>query len=91
MERTCSSPYPRTQANDTVTVTYSGLPGNKWDEIWLSLTTDSESSYRYELLTNQQHDGTATFRVTSRGTYEARAILNGHTSQITRSAPFTVN
>jgi len=84
---TDASTYP---ANATVTVTYSGLPGNATDWIGIAEAGSSDAQYVAFVYTNGATTGTAQFTGLPGGTYEARAYVNNTFNVIARSATFTV-
>ncbi len=75
---------------DTVTVTYSGMPGNAQDWIAIASAGSPDSQYVASVYTNGMVTGTAQFTGIPSGTYEARAYVNNTFSVIARSATFTV-
>lgn len=77
-------------AGATVTVTYSGLPGNQFDWIAISSSPSPDTSYVAWVYTNGQTAGTAQFAGLPGGTFEARAYSNNSFTVITRSAAFTI-
>jgi hypothetical protein len=78
------------KVNETITVTYSGLPGNPGDTIELALATDDNATERDVVSTFGQTSGTVTFKTSVTGSYVVRAHFNGTTNVVARSAVFTV-
>ena len=75
----------------TITVTYSGLPGNVDD--WIAIAPAGSANTTYlagYVFTNGQMSGTATFTAPAAGTYVARSFPNNTFSLIAESASFTV-
>jgi hypothetical protein len=76
----------------TITVTYSGLPGNPHDWIALAPAGSPASTYVAWVYTGGLTRGTATFSAPgSLGTYVVRAFLNDTTALLAESAPFSVS
>jgi predicted dinucleotide-binding enzyme len=75
----------------TVTVTYTGLPGNPKDWIAVAPAGSANTSYVAFVYTNGQSTGTATFTAPAPGAYVARAFANDTYTQLAESPTFTVN
>jgi hypothetical protein len=76
----------------TITVTYSGLPGNPHDWIALAPAGSPYSTYNAWVYTAGKTSGTATFTAPSNpGSYVARAFLNDSATLLVESASFTVS
>jgi hypothetical protein len=75
---------------DTVTVTYSGMPGNPMDWIAIAQSGSPDSQYVQFVYTNGMAMGTAQFSNLPAGTYEARAYLDNSFTVLARSATFVV-
>jgi hypothetical protein len=74
----------------TVTVTYSGLPGNQQDWIAIAPAGAANTTYVDWVYTNGQTSGTATFVVSTSGLYVARSFTNNTFDLAAQSAVFTV-
>jgi len=74
----------------TVTVTYSGLPGNQKDWIGISAAGSANTSFVSYVYTNGQTSGTATFTAPAFGTFVARAFPNDTFNLLVESSPFTI-
>jgi hypothetical protein len=75
----------------TITVTYSGLPGNVDD--WIAIAPAGSGYTTYlagYVFTNGQTSGTATFTAPAAGTYVARSFPNNTYALIAESVSFTV-
>jgi len=77
-------------SGSTITVTYSGLPGNARDWIAIAPAGGANTSYTAFVYTNGQTSGTATFTAPADGTYVARSFTNDTFNLFAESAPFTV-
>jgi hypothetical protein len=77
-------------AGATITVTYSGLPGNPQDWIAIAPAGSATTSYVAYVFTNGQQSGTATFTAPAGGTYVARAFPNNTFDLLTESAAFSI-
>lgn len=84
---TDSSTYTTTS---TVTVTYSGLPGNAKDWIAISVAGSADGSYLDYVYTGGMTSGTATFSNLPAGMYEARSYINDTFQVAGRSSSFDV-
>jgi hypothetical protein len=73
----------------TVTVSYSGLPGNAKDWIAIAPSGSANTSWVAWVYTNGQVSGTATFTAPAAGTYVARAFVNDTLTLLAQSATFT--
>jgi ABC-type sulfate transport system substrate-binding protein len=73
----------------TVTVSYSGLPGNAHDWIAIAPSGTGNTSYVAWVYTNGQVSGTATFTAPAAWTYVARAFANDTFILLAQSATFT--
>jgi hypothetical protein len=78
-------------AGDTITVTYSGLPGNQHDWLAIAGAGSELGSFVAWVYTNGQTSGQAAFVAPSDGTYVARAFQDDSLALINQSAPFTVS
>jgi hypothetical protein len=74
----------------TITVTYSGLPGNLQDWIAIAPAGSATTSYVAYFFTNGQQSGTATFTAPAAGSYVVRAFPNNTFAVLVESAPFSV-
>ncbi len=75
----------------TITVSYSGLPGNVQDKIVLTTAGAANTSVLASVFTNGQTSGTATFATpTTAGSYVVRAFPNNSFELLVESAAFTV-
>jgi Ca-activated chloride channel family protein len=72
----------------TVTVSYSGMPGNAHDWIAIAPAGAASTSYVAWVYTNGQLSGTATFAAPSPGTYVVRLFPNNTFTPLTESATF---
>jgi hypothetical protein len=80
-----------TYANgETITVTYSGLPGNQHDWIAIAPAGAPNSTFVLWTYTNGQTTGTATFTAPASGAYVARSFLNDTFTLFAESAVFSV-
>jgi len=84
---TDQSSYP---AGATVTVTFSGLPGNARDWIGISAAGSSNTSFVAYVYTGGHGSGTATFVVNTPGLYVARSFTNDTFDLAAESTLFTV-
>ena len=75
----------------TVTVTFSGLPGYPNDWIGISKTGSADTSYVQFKYTNGVTSGSLSFTGLAAGSYEARAYRKNTYVVIGRSQPFTVS
>jgi hypothetical protein len=76
----------------TITVTYSGLPGNAHDWIALASANAPYANYVAWVYTGGLSSGTATFTApSSLGSYVVRAFLNDTTTLLAESTWFTVS
>src|SRR5204862_6022134 len=73
----------------TVTVSYSGLPGNARDWIAIAPSGSANTTYVAWVYTNGQVSGSATFTAPAAGTYVARAFVNDTFTLLAQSATFT--
>jgi hypothetical protein len=76
--------------HDTVTVSYSGLPGNPDDWIGIAPAGSPNTTYLAYVLTNGQTSGTATFFAPAAGRYVARAFPNNTFALLAETASFAV-
>jgi hypothetical protein len=76
---------------DTVTVTYTGLPGNLQDWIALAPAGSANTSYVNYVFTNGQQSGTATFPAPAAGSYVARSLVNNTFTLAAESAAFATS
>jgi len=77
-------------AGATVTVTYSGLPGNQKDWVGIAAAGSANTSFVSYVYTNGQNSGTAQFVVSTPGVYVARSFTNDSFDLAAQSAVFTV-
>lgn len=76
---------------DTVTINFSGLPGNQYDWVAVAQAGSPDSSYvRYDY-TGGQVSGSRQYTGLPAGMYEARAFLNDTYTKLASSATFTIN
>ncbi|CAN5366105.1 hypothetical protein BH11MYX1_BH11MYX1_20600 [soil metagenome] len=78
--------YP---ANSTVTLSYSGLPGNTYDWVAVSAASSADTSYLRYNFTGGATSGTATYAGLPAGSYEARAYVDDSYTVLARSS-FTI-
>ncbi len=74
----------------TITVTYTGLPGNTDDWIALAAAGDPSKTYAAYVFTNGQTSGTATFTAPADGSYVVRAFPHNTFALLAESATFAV-
>src|SRR5206468_320143 len=77
-------------AGSTVTVAFSGLPGNAQDWIAIAPAGSDNTNYILFAFTNGPRRGSATFTAPANGSYVARAFSNNTFTLVLESAPFTV-
>src|SRR4029079_17250154 len=77
-------------AGSTITVAYTGLPGNAVDWIAIAPAGALTTTYLAYVFTGGQTSGTATFIAPAAGTYVARSFPNNTYALLAESAPFTV-
>ena len=85
---TDASSYTTSQ---TVTVSYTGLPGNSDDWVGISVAGSADTAYVDFVYTSGQAAGTATFSGLAAGSYEARTYAHNTFTVVARSSTFTVN
>jgi hypothetical protein len=79
--------YP---SGGTITVTYTGLPGNAKDWIAIAPAGSDNTSYLDFTYTNGQTSDTATFTAPGTGSYVARAFSDNSFNLAAESTQFTV-
>ena len=77
-------------SGSTITVTYSGLPGNPTDWIAIAAAGSANTSFVAFVYTNGQTSGTATFTAPTAGSYVARSFVNDTFTLFAESSVFTV-
>jgi ABC-type sulfate transport system substrate-binding protein len=75
----------------TITVTWTGLPGNQQDWIAIATAGSANTSFVDFVFTNGQTSGTATFTAPAAGSYVARAFSNNTYDLVVESTAFTVS
>src|SRR4029079_11557359 len=74
----------------TITVTYSGLPGNADDWISIASAGSPNTTYLAYVFTGGLTSGTATFTAPGAGSYVVRSFPNNTYNLIAESAAFSV-
>jgi hypothetical protein len=87
---TISTDHSNYAPGATITVTYTGMPGNTNDWIAIAAAGSDNTSYVDFAFTNGQTNGTATFVVSTPGLYVARSFRFNTYSLIAQSPIFTV-
>ncbi|HXU01560.1 MAG TPA: hypothetical protein VN903_11245, partial [Polyangia bacterium] len=85
-----STDHSTYSTGSTITVTYSGLPGNPQDWIAIAAAGSANTSFVAYVYTNGQTSGTATFTAPGTGSYVARSFLNNGYTLFAESAAFSV-
>lgn len=92
-----SRPTPRVttstgayDTNGTITVTWSGLPGNLLDWVAVAPQGSSDTTFTQRVYTNGAKSGSATLPGVANGTYVARAYVNDTFTKVAESAKFAV-
>jgi alpha-tubulin suppressor-like RCC1 family protein len=75
---------------DTITVTYTGLPGNDEDWIDIAPTGSTVNSVTAQVFTGGQVNGSTTFTAPGNGSWVVRAFSNDTYTLLAESTPFTV-
>jgi hypothetical protein len=84
--QTISTDKPTYGSGQTVTVSYTNMPGNMLDYIAVSTAGSPPSSTVQRFYTNGQTNGTQQFSGLAAGNYEARAYLNDTTTILATKA-----
>jgi ABC-type sulfate transport system substrate-binding protein len=87
---TISTDHASYASGATITVSYTGLPGNPHDWIAIAPAGSANTSVVAFVFANGQTSGTATFSAPANGLYVARAFANDDYILLAESAMFTV-